>query len=85
MFQGISELLEKAIAALTKAVSWAVVSVRQSWLELLTPPVLSLPPPHLPLLGWSSCVQAAWGERSRNSSVLEKTRRGGCFWPGSVP
>lgn len=48
------------------------------------PPVLSFPPPQHPLLGWSSCLQAAWWERSRNSSVLEKVRRGNYFWPGSV-
>lgn len=31
MFQGISELVEKAVAALTKAVSWKAVSVRAGW------------------------------------------------------
>lgn len=60
------------------------LSLCKSWLELLRPPVLSFPPPHHPLLGWSSCLQAAWWERSRNSSVLEK-RKGDYFWPGSVP
>ena len=53
-------------------------------LKLLRPPVRSFPPPRHPLLGWSSCLQAAWWGRSRNSSALKK-RRGDYFWPGSVP
>lgn len=61
-------------------------SLCRSWLQLLRPPVLSFPPPHHPLLGWSSCLQAAWWERSGNSSVVEKNEEGGLFlaWVSSL-
>lgn len=73
MFQGTSELVEEAIAALTKAVSWRVVSVRAGW---SSSGLLSCHSrPHTTLCLGGPAVYRQPGERGQE--IHQRWRKGG--------